>query len=243
MIIRFKHGEEVAEGSLKRGVVQSNAGTFYLEEVTLLPPVAPGKVICVGLNYAEHARELQMEQPREPIIFLKPSTAIVGPNAEIVHPPSSLQVDYEGELAIVMLDRCKDVKAMDAASHILGFTCFNDVTARDLQKKDGQWTRAKSFDTFAPLGPGIVEERELSLSRAGDLGITTKVNGVVRQSSRTSDLIFGLARLVEFISEIMTLMPGDVIATGTPPGVGKLNRGDLVEVEIEGIGILANRVV
>jgi 2-keto-4-pentenoate hydratase/2-oxohepta-3-ene-1,7-dioic acid hydratase in catechol pathway len=209
---------------------------FDLTAVKLLAPACPSKIVCIGLNYAEHAAELKMQLPSEPVIFLKPPTAAIGPGAEIVFPSSSQQVDYEGELAVMIRDRCKDVPAREAEKHILGFTCFNDVTARDLQRRDGQWTRSKSFDTFAPFGPWI------SSVDPADLDIQTRVNGEVKQSSNTSDLIFDVPRLVEFISHIMTLEPGDVIATGTPPGVGPLGKGDVVEVEIEGIGILENTV-
>ncbi|TRZ68871.1 MAG: FAA hydrolase family protein [Methanothrix sp.] len=237
MIVRFKEGDRIECGVLSDNLIETLDGDeCCLEDVELLAPVEPSKVICVGLNYTEHARELNMDLPEEPIIFLKPPSTVIGPGADIVIPSASREVDYEGELAVVIGKRSRNVTASEAEDRILGYACFNDVTARDLQRKDGQWTRAKSFDTFAPLGPGIVPVDP------ADLKIETRVNGTVRQSSRTSDLIFSVPELVEFISGIMTLVPGDVIATGTPPGVGSLHGGDVVEVEIEGLGVLQNQV-
>lgn len=238
MIVRFRLDGRVRGGSLSvedRRIV-SGGEVLAIEDVELLAPCQPSKIVCVGLNYVEHARELKMLLPDEPVIFLKPPSAAIGPGAEIVVPKSSQRVDYEGELGVVIGKRCKSIAADDAEKHILGYTCFNDVTARDLQQKDGQWTRAKSFDTFAPFGPWIAS------IDPKDADIKTRVNGEVKQSSNTSDLIFGVPSLVEFISNIMTLEPGDIIATGTPPGVGPLEKGDVVEVEIEGIGLLKNRV-
>lgn len=237
-IVRFILDGKVRGGSLSledRRIVSSGE-VLAMEDVELLAPCQPSKIVCVGLNYAEHAKELKMKLPEEPIIFLKPPSAVIGPGAEIVVPESSDRVDYEGELGVVIGKRCKAISADEAQKYILGYTCFNDVTARDLQQKDGQWTRAKSFDTFAPFGPWI------SNIDPSDADIKTRVNGEVKQTSNTSDLIFGVPSLIEFISSIMTLEPGDVIATGTPPGVGRLEKGDVVEVEIEGIGVLKNRV-
>jgi 2-keto-4-pentenoate hydratase/2-oxohepta-3-ene-1,7-dioic acid hydratase in catechol pathway len=194
----------------------------------------------VGLNYIDHAKELNMDIPSEPIIFLKPPTAVISHGDAIVYPATSTQVDYEAELAVVIGKRCRHVPKEDAYDYILGYSCFNDVTARDLQRKDGQWTRAKSFDTFAPYGPWIVTKDEVP--DPGDLDITLRLNGKVKQDSNTRNLIFDIPTLVEFISGIMTLEEGDVIATGTPPGVGPMERGDSVEVEIEKIGVLENRV-
>jgi len=237
LIVRFREGDRIECGFLSDNIIETLDGDeCRLEEVELLAPVDPSKVICVGLNYVKHARELGMDLPEEPIIFLKPPSALIGTGADIMIPSASREVDYEGELAVVIGKRSRNVSASEVNGHILGYACFNDVTARDLQRKDGQWTRAKSFDTFAPLGPGVVPVDP------GDLKIETRVNGAVRQTSRTSDLIFSVPVLVEFISGIMTLEPGDVIATGTPPGVGSLHEGDVVEVEIEGLGILQNRV-
>ncbi|HPC89999.1 MAG TPA: fumarylacetoacetate hydrolase family protein [Methanothrix sp.] len=238
MIARFIKDGEVRGGSYsdEHGIV-SGGEVLTLSDVTLLTPCRPSKIVCVGLNYAEHARELNMALPEEPILFLKPPTAAMASGGSIVYPPSCRQLDYEGELAAVIGKRCKDVRADEAEEFILGYTCFNDVTARDLQNKDGQWTRAKSFDTFAPFGPWIGK------IDPGDVDIKTRLNGNVVQNSNTSDLIFDVPYLVQFISSVMTLEPGDVIATGTPPGVGAMQRGDTVEVEIEGIGILKNSVI
>lgn len=201
-------------------------------------PWRPKKIILAGLNYKDHAKELGMKLPLEPAIFLKPATSIIGPNENIVYPPGVRRLDYEAELALVIKRKCKFVKEKDAPNYILGYTCLNDVTARDLQKKDVQWTRAKSFDTFCPLGPFI--ETELDPS---NLEIKLYLNGKIKQSSNTRNLIFRPAKLVSFISGIMTLLPGDIIATGTPPGVGPMKAGDAVKVEIEGIGSLTNKVV
>ncbi|CAG1000397.1 5-oxopent-3-ene-1,2,5-tricarboxylate decarboxylase / 2-hydroxyhepta-2,4-diene-1,7-dioate isomerase [Methanosarcinales archaeon] len=243
MIGRFKYDNEVLEGLVReeRVIVQRGlyCDTFVLAELEILPPTIPSKIICVGLNYMDHARELDMAIPKKPLIFLKPPSSVIGHLGKIVYPGMAKRVDYEAELAIVIGKRCKNVPSRDASSVIMGYTCFNDVTARDIQKEDGQWTRAKSFDTFAPYGPFIIDSG-LDVS---DLCIRTRVNGKVRQDSRTSNLIFGVPELIEFISSIMTLEAGDVIATGTPPGVGELSAGDEVEVEIEGIGILKNSVV
>ncbi len=211
---------------------------FPLSAVKFLPPVEPTKIIAVGLNYIDHAEELGMPVPEEPIIFLKPPSAVIGHEDVILLPSVAKRIDYEGELAVVIAKDCKNVSESEAEDYILGYTCFNDVTARDLQQKDGQWTRAKSFDTFAPIGPYIVE-----LDDASKLKIETRVNGKVVQNSNTSNLIFDVPALVEFISSIMTLKAGDVIATGTPAGVGELKHGDIVEVEIEKIGVLRNRAV
>ena len=238
MIVRFRLNGQVLGGSLslEDNRIVSGGEVLAMEDVELLAPCCPSKIVCVGLNYVEHAKELKMKLPEEPILFLKPPSAVIGPGTEIIVPKSSERVDYEGELGVVIGKRCKAIAADEAKKHILGYTCFNDVTARDLQQKDGQWTRAKSFDTFAPFGPWIAS------IDPSDADIKTRVNGQIRQSSNTADLIFGVPSLIEFISNVMTLEPGDVIATGTPPGVGRLEKGDVVEVEIEGIGVLKNRV-
>lgn len=209
-----------------------------LEEVRLLAPVAPGKIVAVGLNYRDHAREMGKEIPDEPLLFLKAPSALNRPGGDIVYPSRSSRVDYEAELAVVIGRRAKDVAAEDAAAHILGYTCINDVTARDLQTKDVQYTRAKGFDTFAPLGPWV--ETELDPCA---VSVRCTVNGETRQDGNTREMGASVFRLVEFISSVMTLLPGDVIATGTPPGVGPLAVGDVVTVEIGGIGALTNRVV
>ena len=212
--------------------------TISFKEVKFLSPTRPSKIVGVGLNYRAHAEEMGKPLPEEPLIFLKPSTAVISNKMKIVLPRESERVDYEGELAVVIGRRCRKVSPEEAADYILGYSCFNDVTARDLQRKDIQYTRAKSFDTFAPYGPWINTE----IDPVG-LKIETRVNGEVKQRGNTEDMIFSPFELVSFISRIMTLLPGDVITTGTPPGVGPLNPGDRVEVEIEGIGILINYVV
>ena len=197
----------------------------------------PTKIIAIGLNYRDHAKEMQYDIPAYPLIFMKPSTAVIQDGDYIVCPPDTKELNYEGELAIIIKDRIRDITKEDAPFHIEGYCCANDVTARDLQRLDGQWTRSKSFDTFCPLGPKIVSDIDPT-----HLAITTRVNGKVKQQSNTNNMIFDAYELVSFISRIMTLLPGDVIITGTPPGVGPIEAGDTVEVEIEGIGILKNKV-
>ena len=199
--------------------------------------VPPTKIVAVGRNYAEHAKELGNDAPPEPIIFLKPPSALLAHEGTIVRPAQSQRVDYEGELVIVIGSRARNVRADRWRDVVKGFTCGNDVTARDLQKKDVQFTRAKGFDTFCAVGPCV----ETDLDPA-DLSLVTRVNGQVKQNGRTRDMVFSCGTIVEFISSVMTLEPGDVIFTGTPSGVGPLNGGDIVEVEIEGIGVLRNHV-
>ena len=199
----------------------------------------PSKIVCVGRNYADHAAELGNEVPKEPMLFLKAPSAIVFDRNDIVIPPQSVQVEHEGELAVVISKICKNLgDDANVNSYVLGYACLNDVTARDLQRTDGQFARAKSFDTFCPIGP--VLETELDVS---DLRVTVRVNGVLKQDGRTSQMVFPVDFLIRYISNMMTLYPGDVIATGTPSGVSKMNPGDLCEVEIEGIGVLTNSVV
>lgn len=243
MIGRFRYDNEIFYGEIKgnRVIVDRElyTDTFFQSDLQLLPPVLPSKIICIGLNYRDHARELGMEIPEEPVFFLKPPSAVIGQMGNIVYPEMSKHIDYEGELAVIIGKRCRNVRREDAGSVIIGYTCFNDVTARDLQKKDVQWTRSKSFDTFAPLGPFIADPR-LDVS---NLTIKTRVNGKLRQDSNTSNLIFDIPYLIEFISGIMTLEKGDVISTGTPSGVGELSVGDEVEVEIDSVGLLKNTVV
>jgi 2-keto-4-pentenoate hydratase/2-oxohepta-3-ene-1,7-dioic acid hydratase in catechol pathway len=211
---------------------------FPTGEVRLLAPVLPTKVVAVGRNYAEHAPKMGGEVPDDPVIFLKPSTAVIGPGDPIVHPGWVGRVDYEGELAVIVGKLARRLDEADAIQAVLGFSCANDVTARDLQRADGQWARAKGFDSFCPLGPWI--ETDLDSS---DLALRTLVNGEPRQQARTSQLERGVASLMAFVSRVMTLLPGDVLLTGTPAGVGPLEVGDRVEVEIDGIGVLANQVV
>ncbi len=239
---RFKEGDKIFYGMLSEGQVidltSPEKKVYPLENLKVLAPVVPSKIIGIGLNYKDHAEELKMPIPKEPILFMKPPTSVIGPEDYILLPPESEEVHYEGELAIVIgkdIFRPKSYREIESA--ILGYTCFNDVTARDLQRKDGQWTRSKSFNTFAPIGPFVVKDID-----PDGLRLQTRVNGRVVQDSKTSELIFKPVELVYFISKIMTLYPGDVIATGTPPGVGPLNPGDVVEVEIEKIGLLRNYV-
>jgi len=214
-------------------------GSIYeLGEVRLLAPCLPSKIVCLGLNYRSHAEEFKLSIPPVPLIFLKPSTAVIGPDDEIVLPRLSKRVDYEGELGVVIGKRAKDVPENKATDYVLGYTCFNDVSERYNQKEDGQWTRAKGYDTFAPIGPWIETEVD-----PANLRLETYLNGELRQSVSTNDLIFGVPKLIGFISNIMTLLPGDVIATGTPSGIGQITPGDIVEVRIEKIGTLRNFVV
>jgi len=211
--------------------------SWPLADVRLLAPILASKVICIGKNYAAHAAEMGSEAPEDPVIFLKPNTSIIGPGVPIMLPPSSNEVHYEGELAIVIGRPCKDVPAAKALDVVLGYTAANDVSARDQQRQDGQWTRAKGHDTFCPLGPWI----ETALD-ASDLEIKTDVDGEVKQRSRTSLLLHDIPKIIEWVSAVMTLLPGDVILTGTPEGVGPIVAGDTVSVTIEGIGTLANPV-
>ena len=207
-------------------------------EREIAPDYAPSKIVCVGRNYAEHAAELGNEVPSEPLLFLKAPSAIIRNGEAIVIPPHSQQVEHEGELAVVISKSCKALSdADDWHEYVLGYTCLNDVTARDLQRKDGQFARAKSFDTFCPIGPHI--ETELDVT---DILIETRLNGVVKQSGRTSQMVFSVEFLVRYISNMMTLNAGDLIATGTPSGVSKMESGDVCEIEIEGIGVLRNPV-
>jgi 2-keto-4-pentenoate hydratase/2-oxohepta-3-ene-1,7-dioic acid hydratase in catechol pathway len=248
-LARFSRRDRISTGTLEDDVVHPLRGTFFedpiptddtvpLSEVRLLAPIIPSKVVCVGRNYVEHAEELGSDIPEEPLLFMKPSTAVIGPEDPIRLPPESGRVDHEGELAVVIGRPCRRVTEEEAFGFILGYTCGNDVTARDLQQKDGQWTRAKGFDSFCPLGPWV--ETELDPS---DLQIATRVNGETRQRARTSDMIFNPPTLISYVSQVMTLLPGDVILTGTPSGVGPLSPGDRVEVEVEGIGVLVNEVI
>ena len=208
-----------------------------LSMVRLLAPVQPGKIICVGRNYAEHAREQNVEVPDIPMLFMKPPSSVIGPEDTIILPPQSRQVEHEGELAVVIGRRGRWIPAEQAPTYILGYTVANDVTARDLQRRDGQWTRGKGFDTFCPLGPWI----ETDLDPA-DVLVQTRVNGEMRQMASTREMMFPVQQLIAFISSVMTLEPGDLILTGTPAGIGPLNAGDAVEVTVEGIGALQNTV-
>jgi len=219
--------------------VQTTGERVRLDEVRLLAPVIPrSKVVGIGRNYAAHAAELGHEVPAEPLAFLKPNTSVVGPDDPIVLPPQSTRVDYEGELAVVIGRLCRDVPVERVPEVVLGYTVANDVTARDLQGSDGQWWRAKGFDSFCPLGPYLVTDLDVS-----DLRVTTRLDGVTVQDGRTSLMVFDVPALVAHVSSAMTLLPGDVILTGTPEGVGPMTAGQRVEVEVEGIGVLSNPVV
>lgn len=249
-IVRIKSGDDIVYGVADaEGVLVYNGSPFVAWEptevvvpwpsVTLLSPVIPTKVMAVGRNYEEHANEVGAEVPDEPVVFMKPATSVVGTNANVVHPKISHEVHHEAELAVVVSKPARHVKAEDASQYIFGYTAGNDVTARDLQRRDGQWTRGKGFDTFCPLGPAI----ETELDPLERLAVICRVNGDVRQAGFTSDMIFGVAEIFEYITAFTTLLPGDVILTGTPSGVGKVEPGDLMEVEVDGIGTLSNRVV
>lgn len=248
-IVRFTHVHETCWGVLAGDIIQVlkhapydglayEGRCFSVENVCLLAPVMPSKIVLAGLNYREHASELNMALPDEPIIFMKPTTAIIAPEHGIVYHSNIGRLDYEAELAVVIRKQAYRVQESDVGDYIFGYTCVNDVTARDLQHKDGQWTRAKSFDTFCPVGPWI--ETELDPSHCV---ISTHLNGEQKQSSTTRDFIFSVPYLVSYISHIMTLMPGDLIATGTPSGIGPMVVGDEIVVTIEGIGSLRNVVI
>jgi 2-keto-4-pentenoate hydratase/2-oxohepta-3-ene-1,7-dioic acid hydratase in catechol pathway len=255
-IVRFQYQNAHFYGSLENDLVTVYDGSPFpsppsqssvfkatrqqipLKDVRLLAPCQPGKVVCLGLNYRPHAAELNIKLPELPLLFLKPSTSVIGHGDDIVLPPNPERIDYEGELGVVIAKTAKNVAEADYEDYVLGYTCFNDVTDRVAQVRDGQWTRAKGYDTFAPTGPCI----STGISPF-NLKLETLVNGEVRQSGNTCDLIFGIPKLISFISGIMTLLPGDVIATGTPDGIGPLKAGDIVEIVIEGIGTLRNSVV
>jgi len=247
-IARFTAGSEPAYGVVEGeqvtqidghpiGAFALTTATYSLPDVRLLAPILPTKIVAVGKNYAAHAAEMGGEAPTEPLIFLKPSSAVVGPGDPIARPRSVGRVDFEGELAVVIGKVCRDVPAERAYDVVLGYTCGNDVTARDQQAADGQWSRAKGYDTFCPLGPWIESELDPS-----DLELTTTVNGDVKQSARTSQLIHDIPMLIAHITAVMTLLPGDVLLTGTPAGVGPIDVGDEVSVTISGIGSLTNVV-
>jgi 2-keto-4-pentenoate hydratase/2-oxohepta-3-ene-1,7-dioic acid hydratase in catechol pathway len=249
-LVRFRFGERIATGVSDFGSdsIRVLQGTFFedpvptgeevpVDDVRLLSPVLPSKVVCIGKNYAAHAAEFGSEVPDEPLVFLKPSTAVIGPKDPIRLLPVSKRVDYEGELAVVIGRIAKDVRTEEAFRYILGYTCANDVTLRDLQRTDDQWARAKGFDGSCPLGPWI--ETDLDPT---DVRVETRLNGEVRQAGQTADLAYGVATLIEYITSFMTLLPGDAVLTGTPEGVGSLSAGDVVEVEVDGVGTLSNPV-
>ena len=248
-VVRFSTNNRIQYGILDKEVIHAISGTPYrhivktdqsyqLDEVKLLSPCKPSKVVALGVNYRSHGEEMSHRIPEEPLIFIKPPTSVIGTEADVVYPLISQRVDYEGELGVVIGKRTRYVPPQDAYKHIFGYTCVNDVTARDIQARDKQWTRAKGFDTFCPIGPCI--ETEVN---PDNLILETRLNGKRKQYTSTADLIFPVNQLVSFISQVMTLLPGDVIATGTTAGVGPMQPDDMVEVEIEGIGILRNYVV
>jgi len=248
-IVRFAIDGKTRYGILKGESIQAIEDRPYryirpsdqhykLSEVRLLSPCTPSKIVALGLNYHSHAKEVNLPVPNAPLLFLKPSTAVIGPEENITYPSASRRVDYEGELGVVIRKPVWRVSTEDALGYVLGYTCFNDITARDLQYQDKQWTRAKSFDTFAAVGPCI--ETELD---PGNVVVETYLNGGLKQQASTSDLIFPVPELINFISHVMTLLPGDIIATGTPSGIGPMYPGDVVEIRIEPIGTLRNYVV
>ncbi|CAB4610223.1 MAG: DUF2437 domain-containing protein [Actinobacteria bacterium] len=237
-VLNYQNQILVLRGDPLFGGIVPTESKVSLDDVRLLAPVIPrSKVVCVGKNYADHAAEMGSDVPKQPVIFLKPNTSVVGPNDTIQWPRMSERVDFEGELAIVISRICKDVPAAKVSDVIFGYTIANDVTARDLQKIDGQWNRAKGFDTFCPLGPWIETEFEV-----GDQKIITTLNGEVKQSEPLTSMIFKIPQIIEFITSVMTLLPGDVILTGTPAGIGPMPAGAEVIVTIEGIGSLSNKV-
>jgi 2-keto-4-pentenoate hydratase/2-oxohepta-3-ene-1,7-dioic acid hydratase in catechol pathway len=248
-IVRFTTDGSAKYGVLKDDIVQAIEGKPYrgikltgseykLDKVKLLAPCEPTKIISMGLNYYSHAKELKMTVPNSPLTFLKPPTAVIGPEENIIYPAVSTRVDYEGELAVIIKKSAWRVDASKAMDYVFGYSCFDDVTARDLQSKDKQWTRAKGFNTFAAIGPWI--ETELDPSK---VPIETYLNGKLKQKGNTSDLIYGIPEIINFISCVMTLLPGDIIATGTPSGIGPMYPGDKIEVKIPPIGTLRNFVV
>lgn len=249
-IVRYRHGGRELYGALEGDRIAPMEGaldvlrktlrakSIPLDTVRLLAPATPSKIVAAGLNYCEFVRDQKVEAPREPLIFIKPSTAVIGPDDAIVYPRQTKELYFEGELAIVIARKACRVPLSEARRYILGYTCMNDVTAGDLQNIDREFTRSKSFDTFAPIGPVI----ETEIENPDALALTTRHNGELRQNANTSDLIFKTDFLVSFISHVMTLLPGDVISTGTPPGIAQMKPGDVIEIEIERIGVLRNAV-
>ena len=248
---RFQFNNDVFYGAVENELVKQIEGDilsdfkitdkeYPLQDLKILLPTEPEKIILVGLNYRDHAEELGFDIPDEPVIFMKPPTTALAHGESILYPDTSKRVDYEAELAFIIKREAYKAKKEEAGKYILGYTCLNDVTARDLQKKDGQWTRAKSFNTFAPFGPYIyIPENDFNPNK---LNISAKLNGEIKQKSNTDNLIFNVEYLVEFVSNIMTLKPGDVISTGTPSGIGPMQKEDIIEIEVEKVGKLVNKV-
>lgn len=238
--IRYSLNREILPTTPDTSEVRyAEAGEVDLETVRLLPPCAPTKIVCVGRNYPEHARELGNEVPAEPLIFLKPPSSLIASGDAIVYPKISGRVDYEGELGVIINRRARHVNPESAMDYVLGYTCVNDVTARDLQRKDGQWTRGKGFDTFCAAGPWMVSKDDVRLE---SLRVVTRLDNVVKQEGSAAEMMFPVNVVIAYVTQFMTLEPGDLIATGTPPGVGPMQPGATVEVEIEGIGVLRNPV-
>jgi len=249
-IVRVRADEGIVYGAVEPEGIRLYKGSPLVEwestevvapfdSVQLLAPVFPTKVLAIGKNYADHAAEMGSETPDSPILFMKPATSVIGPGAPIVLPPDSMEVHHEAEFAVVIGSVARNVRAENASSVILGYAAANDVTARDLQRSDGQWTRAKGYDTFCPLGPAI----ETEFDPLEGVDVICRVNGEIRQTGQTTDLVFGVAELIEYVTRVMTLLPGDVILTGTPAGVGPIVDGDVVEVDVQSIGVLTNPVV
>lgn len=250
MIVRFQDQEQnIRYGVLKDETIHVIAGDIFADykvtdetvsvgDVKLLAPTEPSKVVCIGLNYVDHAKEVNLEIPKEPLIFLKPNTTVIATGDDVIYPEQTNHVEYEAELGIVIGKKTKNIEKEEAKEAIFGYTIANDVTARDLQFSDGQWTRGKSFDTFCPIGPGIVRDIDPS-----NLNITLHVNGELKQNSNTKNLIFDVEYIVSYVSKVMTLLPGDVIITGTPYGVGPVEPGDEMVVRIDGLGELRNKIV
>lgn len=232
---------EVRYGVLEGARVRDTSGIAYeMTDIRLLPPSSPSKIVCVGRNYREHAAELGNEVPTEPLIFLKPPSSLLAHGDDVVYPPLSKRVDHEGELAVIIGKRATRIKKEAANDYILGYSCLNDVTARDLQKTDNQWTRAKGFDTFCPVGPWMVPRDEVAFD---DIVVRTFVDGVKKQEAPVGDMVFPIGFILEYITQVMTLEPGDIVATGTPSGISPLQPGSVVRVEVTGVGVLENRVV
>lgn len=250
MIVRFQDQEQnIRYGVLKDETIHVIAGDIFADykvtdetvsvgDVKLLAPTEPSKVVCIGLNYVDHAKEVNLEIPKEPLIFLKPNTTVIATGDDVIYPEQTNHVEYEAELGIVIGKKTKNIEKEEAKEAIFGYTIANDVTARDLQFSDGQWTRGKSFDTFCPIGPGIVRDIDPS-----NLNITLHVNDELKQNSNTKNLIFDVEYIVSYVSKVMTLLPGDVIITGTPYGVGPVEPGDEMVVRIDGLGELRNKIV
>lgn len=250
MIVRFQDQEQnIRYGVLKDETIHVITGDIFADykvtdetvsvgDVKLLAPTEPSKVVCIGLNYVDHAKEVNLEIPKEPLIFLKPNTTVIATGDDVIYPEQTNHVEYEAELGIVIGKKTKNIEKEEAKEAIFGYTIANDVTARDLQFSDGQWTRGKSFDTFCPIGPGIVRDIDPS-----NLNITLHVNGELKQNSNTKNLIFDVEYIVSYVSKVMTLLPGDVIITGTPYGVGPVEPGDEMVVRIDGLGELRNKIV